>query len=90
MGALQKYQDQRDDLHAGRTPRVQGDGLTVADMCNRFLTSKRHLLDTREITPRTYQDNYQTCAVLVKAFGRSRLVADLEPVIDLSPAASSS
>jgi integrase len=77
MGALQKYQGQRDDLHAGRTPRVQSDGLTVADLCNRFISSKRHLLDTRELTPRTFQDNYQTCAVLVGAFGRTRLVADL-------------
>src|SRR5215470_4637193 len=29
-----------DDLHAGRTPRVTKDGLTVADLCNRFLTAK--------------------------------------------------
>src|SRR5829696_6869110 len=28
------------DLHAGRTPRVNADGLTVADLCNKFLTSK--------------------------------------------------
>jgi len=77
QGALQKYQAQRDDLHAGRTPRVQGDGLTVRDLRNKFLTSKRHLLETREISPRTWKDYYDACAWLVEAFGESRLVADL-------------
>src|SRR5437667_8879725 len=38
--ALEIYKTQADDLHAGRTPRVKGDGLTVADLCNRFLTAK--------------------------------------------------
>jgi integrase len=76
-GALKKYLEQRDDLHAGRTPRVQGEGLTVRDLVNRFLTGKRHLLDTREITRRTFQDYYATCARLVEAFGRTRLVSDL-------------
>jgi integrase len=75
--ALQKYLDQRDDLHAGRTPRVQGEGLTVRDLVNRFLTAKRYLLDTREITPRTFADYYATCERLVGAFGRTRLVDDL-------------
>jgi hypothetical protein len=54
--ALKKYQEQRDDLHAGRTPRVQSDGLTVRDLVNRFLTVKKQLLDAREIMPRTFQD----------------------------------
>ena len=38
--ALDLYKAQADDLHAGRTPRVKGDGLTIADLCNRFLTAK--------------------------------------------------
>src|SRR5262249_11597783 len=35
--ALKLWLDQRDDLLAGRTPRTPGDGLTVRDLCNRFL-----------------------------------------------------
>jgi hypothetical protein len=37
--ALNSYLDQKDDLHAGRTPRIQADGLTVRDLLNRFLSS---------------------------------------------------
>jgi len=74
--ALQKYLDQKDDLHAGRTPRVTGDGLTVVDLCNRFLTAKRRLLDTGELSPRTWRDYYDTCAGIVEQFGKRRLVAD--------------
>src|SRR6516165_11841724 len=46
--ALACYQEQRDDLHAGRTPRLAADGLSVAELANRFLTGKRHLLDSGE------------------------------------------
>lgn len=48
-GALQKYLDQRDDLHAGRTPRGDGDSLAVRDLVNRFLTSKKHLMEGGEM-----------------------------------------
>jgi hypothetical protein len=37
--ALEQYKAVADDLHAGRTPRVDWDGLTVAELCNRFLTA---------------------------------------------------
>src|SRR5205823_9673799 len=50
--ALAKYLDQKDDLFAGRTPRVSRDGLTVRDLLNRFLTSKKLLVDAGELTPR--------------------------------------
>ena len=49
---LRKYLDQRNDLQAGRTPRVQGEGLTVRDLCNRFWAHPttrlvRQLIDNR-------------------------------------------
>jgi len=75
--ALNKYLDQRDDLHAGRTSRINGDGLTVRDLCNQFLTNKRHLLDTQEIVLRTWRDYHCTCQRIVDAFGTTRLVNDL-------------
>jgi integrase len=75
--ALEKYQAVRDDLHAGRTPRVPGEGLTLRDLVNRYLTVKRHLLDSRELSPRTFGDYYEICAVLITQFGRERLVSDL-------------
>ena len=76
-GALQNYLDQRDDLHAGRTPRARTNGLTIRELCNRFLTSKRHLLDNGEITDRTFHDYYSTCERVVSTFGRTRPVEEL-------------
>ena len=76
-GALRKYLDQKDDLHAGRTPRASGDGLTVRDLLNRFLTTKRHLVDTSELTERSFADYHATCKRIGDAFGLTRLVDDL-------------
>src|SRR4051794_23853080 len=46
--ALDAYKAVADDLHAGRTPRVKSDGLTVADLCNRFLTAKLRKVSSGE------------------------------------------
>ena len=76
-GALQRYLDQRDDLHAGRTPRAARDGLTVRELVNRFLTAKQHLVDAEELSSWTFRDYHAVCKRLVNAFGRDRLVSDL-------------
>jgi hypothetical protein len=76
-GALEKYQAQRDDLHAGRTPRVQGEGVTLRDLLNRFLTSKKLLADAGELTVRSFADYKLTTDRISEAFGLTRLVADL-------------
>ena len=75
--ALEIYKAQADDLHAGRTPRVKGDGLTIAGLCNRFLTAKQRALEAGEITARTFSDYRETTDRLVTTFGKTRLVDDL-------------
>jgi Phage integrase family len=78
QAALEKWLDQKDDLRAGRTPRSR-DGLTVRDLLNRFLTAKRHLVDTRELAERTWQDYHDAGERIGRAFGLTRLVDDLRP-----------
>lgn len=75
--ALQKYLDEKDDLHAGRTPRLRCDGLTIRDLSNRFLTGKRLLLDSGEIGPQMFARYHRICAKAITTFGRDRLVIDL-------------
>jgi integrase len=75
--ALEAYRAVADDLHAGRTPRVKTDGLTVADLCNKFLNAKKRKLEAGEIGPRSFGDNRETTDLIVSAFGKSRLVDDL-------------
>jgi integrase len=78
QGALKKYQEQRDDLHAGRKPRGAGPrGLTVRDLANRFMTAKKTLLESGEMVPRTWQEYYACCERVVGEFGKERLVGDL-------------
>ena len=75
--ALALWLDQKDDLLAGRTPRVKSEGLTVRELLNAYLTSKRHLLDTSEITPKHFAELYACCRRIGDAFGLTRPVADV-------------
>ena len=53
------------------------EGLALRDLANRFLTAKKHLADTGEITLRTYTDYYTTCRSVITALGKDRLLTDL-------------
>ncbi len=77
--ALALFQAQRDDLYAGRTPRVKktGDGLTIKDLCNSFLTAKLRLKQSGEITGRTFSSYNTITDLLINFFGKDRLVDDL-------------
>jgi integrase len=78
-GALDKYERQKEALHAGRKPRAEADALTVKDAANAFLNAKQALVDTGELSPRTWADYKRVCDLLVNHLGKQRLVSDLDP-----------
>ena len=78
--ALNRYLTQRDDLYAGRTPRTQLEGMTVRELCNRYLTSKQQLRDSGEIVGRTFNDYFSVCEQVLSSISGSRIVADLTPL----------
>jgi integrase len=77
--ALAKYLEQKEALHSGRTPRPEPGAVTVKDVCNYFLNHKEALLKAGELSPRTWGQYKGDCDLLVKHFGKARLVADLGP-----------
>lgn len=77
VAALEEWVDQKDDLLAGRDPQVKTDKLTVADLCNSFLTHKAGDRDSGEITARTFATYYATCETLCKVFTKHRTVESL-------------
>lgn len=78
-GTLDKYNQQKDALHAGRKPREETDGLTVKQLVNKFLNAKLTLRDNGELSALMYIDYKGACDCLIDQFGKSRLVADLDP-----------
>ena len=79
VAALELWLEQRDDLLAGREPRVKTEGLTVADLCNQFLAHKEQQRDDGKINSRTWRGYYDTCVNLGGVFGKNRTVSDLVP-----------
>jgi len=77
-GAEQRYLDQKTALHSGMTP-VDTEALTIYKLTAKFLTTKKALRDGSELSVHSFNDYAATCRLLVKAFGRNRLVADLGP-----------
>jgi integrase len=66
-------------LHAGRKVRADAGGLAIKDLANAFLNAKQALVDSGELTKRSWQDYQAACDLLVARFGKGRLVADLDP-----------
>ena len=76
--AITLWLEQKDDLLAGRTPRVQPEGFTVRELCDRFLVNRRGKMESNELTLVSFQDYFQTCKRILATFGPTRLVSDLD------------
>jgi integrase len=77
QAAIERWLAVKDDLLAGREARPTGEGLAIRELCNRFLTAKKQLVDTGEIVPYTFADYQRICGLLVNGLGKRRIVADL-------------
>lgn len=55
QAALERYVKQKDNLLAGLPP-TSGDDLTIRELVNRFLTSKKRLVESGELAPITWDD----------------------------------
>src|SRR4051794_6690674 len=77
--ALELYKAQADDLHAGRKPRGKSDGLTVAALCNHFLTAKLRQREAGELSVRSLGEYKQTTDMLVSASVRRGLWTTSRP-----------
>src|SRR4026207_1851523 len=55
-GALAKYLEQKDTLHAGRKPRPDTEALTVKELANRFLKPKQAPVAVGALAPRTWAE----------------------------------
>lgn len=69
--AVAKWLDERDELLAGRTPRKNDGGLTVADLVNSFLTDRKRRMDAGDITARTFSEYHKAGGRVIDAFGRT-------------------
>jgi integrase len=78
-GALDSYLRQKDDLHAGKTPKVDTRELKVWHLASHFRTTKQALVDNGELSPRTWDEYKAAGDLIVSCFGKHRLVSDLAP-----------
>jgi integrase len=67
--AIELWLDQKDDLLAGRAPRGKSGAATVADVADAFMVFKRELVDSGELTERTWSGYKEAADILVSKLG---------------------
>ena len=72
--ALEQYEREGTALHLGRDPAEFNDGFTVKQLCNVFLTAKELLVESDELTQRSFDDYFRTCKIISEFFGKTRSV----------------
>jgi integrase len=77
--ALAEYERRRAEYENPRQNQDEPEGLTVHKLCEKFLTWKKQLRDTRQLSPVTFDDYSNVCKLLQRSFGKDRLVASLRP-----------
>jgi integrase len=77
QAALDKFLDHKDELLAGRKIVTK---VTVRQLVNQFLTSKKARVESGELSKRTFDDYYVTCERILAVFGKNRPVESIGPL----------
>jgi len=77
--ALAKYREQKEALHAGRTPSPDPATLTVTRLADRFLEAKEDAVKAGELSQRTWLDYLSIMKMLRDGMGKHRSVTALDP-----------
>jgi len=75
--AMDEWLDQKDALLAGRKPRKDTGEVTLKDLLNRFLYSKKLTVESGDITERTYNEYEATCDKISAALDTSLALVDI-------------
>ncbi len=76
--ALKRFQAEKDDLYAGRTP-TRTDGVTVKFLLNEFLRAKKDLVESDELDQATLDEYTRVTDFIAEQFRRETLLEQLTP-----------
>ena len=76
--AKAEYEAKLDELH-NRTVKLPTHDLTVADLCNAYLTAKHDDLEAGEIGKRHWKDLESAARMLCEGLGKTTIVSQLGP-----------
>jgi integrase len=82
QAALEKYEAQKNALHAGQPTPAREEALppaTVKDVANGWLNAKQAAVDAGELSPLSFAFYQEVATVLVKQLGKHTPVASLKP-----------
>ncbi|MDA7932202.1 tyrosine-type recombinase/integrase [Mariniblastus sp.] len=80
-GVLNQWLAKTDQLEIDlkASAALEGDSVTVKQLCDLFLSGKDRQVQTGELSPATFRGYLQHGKLITKFFGRDKLIADLRP-----------
>lgn len=77
--ALRRWMHEKEDWSIGRRPGSEGE-VTIKELCNHFLTSKKLAVDAGHLSPSTLADYKKITDFIVSELGKSTFLSEVGPV----------
>ena len=76
---MARYENEKADIINGRPRSPSADGLSLLNLCNKFLLFKRNRINVGKLTMRSWYDYQVSCERIMRVFGPHRAVETLRP-----------